>query len=159
MKKLTYLIVAAMLIVCSCSPEKKEETETVESSSSSSLLGEWRNLTLKVTMKAEVDSVLEVAEGQWEEVLKIQPIRTTFKEDGTYTSEYRSLEDQIMTTATGTWSVSGDELTMEERGVNTTYKFSIDGDIVTFSGQLDWDSDGEADDLYFGTQKRYTEGQ
>lgn len=161
MKTSSYLFLIAVFLIVSCttdtSKEKKIDESTIQTlpteEEKNSLLGEWSNLTLHVVMDTDPDSVLNITEGKWEEVLGIKPIRTTYNEDGTYVSIYENLEGQPFMTRTGAWSVSGDRLTMEERGVKTVYIFSVENDIATFSADLDWDEDGVLD-KYSGTQKR-----
>jgi hypothetical protein len=34
------------------------------------------------------------------------------------------------------------------------YKIFIDGDMAEFKSLLDWDSDGQVDDEYFGVQRK-----
>ncbi|ELR70791.1 hypothetical protein C900_03399 [Fulvivirga imtechensis AK7] len=153
----------ALVIICSCDPGKKEETtklpeneeEGTHYSLKMDMLGEWRNTSMKVKINADKgDSIINVPEGQWEERLKIKPIRTTFKEDGTYTSEYRDLEDVVIMTRTGTWSVKGDTLTMGEEGNTYSYATRIVGNEAVFEGYIDWDEDGQEDDLYWGKQQK-----
>ncbi|MEL7003297.1 MAG: hypothetical protein AAFN93_11265 [Bacteroidota bacterium] len=165
MKTLPLLLFISVMII-SCTPERGKEVQTDESNPTSSLvednqnalIGEWYNLTLNVVMDMDTDSVLTVAEGKWREVLGINPIKTTFKKDGTYVSIYEDLEGQPFMTRNGTWSIIGDSLTMEERGVATAYKFSIEDGIATFSADLDWNEDGIIDQ-YAGTQKRMSAQQ
>lgn len=164
MKKLTLFCTIAALTLA-CSSEKKEETTDVPEGAEPAvsdtryslkmdMLGEWRNLAMKVEINNEADSVLDVPEGKWEDVLKIKPIRTTFKEDGTYTSEYRDLDDVVIMTRTGTWSVKGDTLTMGEEGSTYSYVTKVSGNTAEFKGYIDWDEDGDADDLYWGKQQK-----
>lgn len=151
-------IVILLLLIFACTDTKKKETatETVpESNLQEAVVATWTNLTLNVTMPLAVgDSSITVEEGKWEEVLGIKPIVTTINEDGTFSSNYYTLEDELMMTSNGSWSVNNDSLTMIQNGVPTTYHLSIQDSIGTFTGYLDWDQDGKSDDLYIGTQKK-----
>ena len=162
MKNIAFTLFA-LGIICSCDSKKNEETtslpENEEAGTHYSLkmdmLGEWRNVSMKVKVNTDQDdSIIDVPAGKWEERLKIKPIRTTFKEDGTYTSEYRDMEDVVIMTRTGTWSVNGDTLTMGEEGNTYSYATKISGSTAEFEGYIDWDEDGQADDLYWGKQQK-----
>ena len=126
------------------------------------LIGSWYNLDLSVSInhESEVDSayLFEVPEGAWEATLNIKPIVTEFRADGSYRSEYRSLQDSLIRETEGMWEVSGDSLILVEDGTATMYHAKIDHQQVTFSGWLDWDQDGIVDDLYTGRQRRLEDG-
>jgi hypothetical protein len=136
--------------------EQKVPLEESKPSFSDQIVGEWRNIEIRVIIKTESgDSILNVPESKWEEILNIKPIITIFNEDGTFTSEYRTLADEVMMTSSGSWKVIGDSLQMIERGVPNYYLAEIENGVVKFTGYLDWDGDGENDDLYTGTQKKF----
>lgn len=134
-----------------CSSGADEKKTAQEDTAQPGIVGEWRNLSLIVRMP---DSTVNVPEGQWEAVLGIKPIRTTFNENGTFVSEYRTLEDSVFMTSNGSWEIEGDTLSMVERGTENKYFYSLDGDTVTFRGYLDWDQDGLPNDHYAGKQVR-----
>ncbi len=141
-----------LIIIIACSSGTEEKTVANEEVAQPGIIGEWRNLSLIVRMP---DSTVSVREGQWEAVLGIKPIRTTFNENGTFISEYRTLEDSVFMTSNGSWEIEGDTLSMVERGTENKYFYAIDNDTVTFRGYLDWDQDGLANDHYAGKQFRY----
>jgi len=100
---------------------------------------------------------MEADSSNWEQKLGIKPIRTHFKGDGTYYSEYLNLKDSVVRRPTGLWTLKGDSLTMtEQTPEKATYKFKlkIDKNIGTFSGTIDFEGDGKADDEYYGKQKK-----
>lgn len=149
-----YAVILIFLIVTACSSERKESVnndgEKIENKSKQ-LLGSWKNLSMIVRMP---DSMLNVTEGSWEKVLGIKPIVTTFSEDGSYISEYRTLEDSVFMTRTGAWLVENDSLTMIDGNTPNKYHFEVMGDTVVFTGYLDWDQDGTDNDHYAGKQIR-----
>ena len=156
-KILPVVLFFTLLVSCESKKEveSKEDSETMPSISEQ-LIGKWHNLEIKVIVKTDNgDSVVYVPQDKWEEILQIKPIVTAFNADSTFVSEYRSLDDQIIMTSTGTWSVEGDSLMMSERGSDNAYHTTLKNDTVSFSGYIDWDEDGEADDLYTGTQIRH----
>lgn len=120
------------------------------------VIGIWENTSLNVTMKLDngTDSTMRVPEGSWEEVLKIKPIITTYNANGTFKSEYFSLDNKPMGTEEGTWRMRNDSLVLNSLGYDNAYKVIFDGDKAQFVSLLDWDQDGKVDDLYSGWQKR-----
>jgi len=147
-----------LIVLSSCESNKigdvKESEEVL--GISEQLIGKWHNLAIKVVIQAEHgDSIALVPYEKWEEILKIKPIVTSFNDDSTFVSEYISLDGEVMMTATGTWFVKGDSLVMTERGRDNVYFTTLKYDTISFTGFIDWDEDGEADDLYTGTQIRH----
>jgi hypothetical protein len=133
---------------------------------SSELLGEWRNVSIRVTMNtannSDSTSVFMADESNWEQKLRMKPIRTFYKEDGTYYSEYRNLSDSLFHKASGTWTVHADTLILNQQAPNPEMyksKVAIKDGLGEFTIQLDWDSDGNEDDLYFGVQRKRTHGE
>lgn len=141
-----------LLIMFGCSGSEEKGTDVKEEATNQSIIGEWRNVSLIVRMP---DSTVNVPEGEWEAVLGIKPIRTTFNENGTFVSEYRTLEDSVFMTSNGTWLIEGDTLAMVERGIENKYHFYLDGETAIFRGYLDWDQDGQRNDHYAGKQLRF----
>lgn len=152
------------LILFSCNARNSEVGETQKSTLKEDLIGEWRNTSLNVTMHSahgvsDSVKVLEANESNWEAKVHIRPIQTFFEEDGTYRSDHFNLNDSLLFSAVGTWSVSNDTLIMKQTSPNVaTYRLKtiINNDEVTFSGKLDFDEDGAEDDDYFGTQKKFS---
>ncbi|HVU55518.1 MAG TPA: hypothetical protein VHD83_10705 [Puia sp.] len=119
------------------------------------LIGEWRNLYVRINIK---DKVMEADSSNWEARLQIKPIRTHFQADGSYYSEYRNLQDSIVRRPSGTWTLKGDSLTMSQlqpEHMQMTFQLHIEKDVATFTGLIDFDGDGKADNLYFGRQRKY----
>lgn len=135
-----------LLFIASCSSENLSEK----------LIGTWENTSLRIDIKLPDgrDSLMVAPEGSWESVLGIKPIVSTFKEDGTFTSEYFSLEGQPMGTESGNWEVRKDSLYLIYAGSDNAYKMVFEGDKVRFTGMIDWGQGGKADDLYDGWQIR-----
>lgn len=157
----TLFLAAVILTACSSRNSGPEATST--NALSDDLIGEWRNTYIKVTMNSvsgAPDSVMvmEADTANWEQVVRLKPIRTFFNEDGSYHSDHYGLNDSLLFSARGTWAVSNDTLTMDQTTPNVaTYKFktAINNDVVTFSGRLDFDEDGAEDDDYIGKQQKY----
>jgi hypothetical protein len=132
-----------------------------QNSLSKQLIGEWRNVYVKIniiTAKTGKTATMEADSSNWETRLGIKPIRTHFKGDDTYYSEYRSLKDSIIKMVSGTWSIKNDTLTMVQLKPNSSVlklHISIQHDHATYHGMIDFDGSGKLDDEYFGVQKRF----
>ncbi len=123
--------------------------------------GEWRNESMRVECATYRGSdstfVIDVPAGQWEAKMRMQPIRTTYKADGSYVSEYRTLSDSISLRRKGTWTANGKRLILRETEPDSreyVNEYSISGKRARFSSTLDFDSDGKTDDLYEGVQRK-----
>lgn len=116
-------------------------------------MGTWSNLSMKITY-LDMDSVYEVPKGQWEEMLNIQPIKTTYRSDSTFQSEYFKLDGAPLFTSTGEWYLRDDSLYLVSQGVVTAYKFTIENNVGRFVGILDWNEDGKRSELYDGRQQK-----
>lgn len=152
------LLAVSMCILLSCQPQnKKAEESTVHP-----LLGEWRNvdLTVEVDKKdGDPSRIFKVDEHTWEDSLQIRPIRTYFRGDGTFNSEHFNLNDSLILNPSGTWSTTNNIMTMITTNPfsdTTACEYTINGDVVAFGCWVDWDQDGEKDDWYLGTQKRFS---
>ncbi|RJE71573.1 hypothetical protein [Reichenbachiella sp. MSK19-1] len=145
-----------LILFTACTTDKKEQSQSSDLKIEQNLIGTWTNVSLLVTMKRleKQDSVLRANEGEWEQVLKIKPIETTFHADSTFESEYYTLDGQKMNTTYGQWWIQNDSLVMLTESGKTFYDFEYNGDRVRFRSTLDWDGDGIADDEYDGVQIR-----
>ncbi|MDZ4678825.1 MAG: hypothetical protein SH848_18105 [Saprospiraceae bacterium] len=161
-KPLRFILLAlsAIALVAGCSGNL-----TIAPGSSKPLdkrfIGEWRNESMRVEYATYRGSdstfVMEVPAGKWEAKMKMQPIRTTYKADGSYVSEYRTLTDSISLRRKGTWTANGKRLILRETEPDSreyVNDYSISGKRARFSSTLDFDSDGKNDDLYQGVQRK-----
>lgn len=157
MKRIFLFVCLFALTACGGSDEVQS------SSAAEDLIGEWRNVSLRIEMNGATGSpdslkVFEVQESEWESRMNIRPIRTFFKAGGTYNSLHLNLRDSVVYNPAGRWELRGDSLVMTDtfpqRGLKYTYHLKINGNIAEFRGIEDSDGDGQKDDLYFGTQRR-----
>lgn len=152
-------ILIILIAVVSC--QNTKENSSSQEEQLATLVGEWTNLTLHVEMdkkNGEPSSVFDVNEKTWEEQLQIRPIRTYFRGDGTFNSEHFNLQDSLVLNPSGSWTASEGKITMittKPFSDTTSCTYTIKGNVVTFGCWVDWDEDGEKDDWYLGTQKRY----
>jgi len=168
MKFFIYTLVFATLFV-SCKDSNNEQKNATDINTTKitlepeQLYGEWRNLSMRVTTayNTSKSKVEEYSEENWEQELKIKPIRTYYKPDGQYFSEYRDLDDVVIGTTSGTWLVKQDSVYLNQTQpdtLNATYHVQFhDKNIATFTAMLDWTRNGKTDDLYIGKQRRVGE--
>lgn len=157
--KLSFKILLFIIpVLVSCEAEEISENKELEKQ----LVGEWRNVSLKIKMNTfknrDTFRIFEVNENNWEAKMRIQPIRTFYRADGTYNSEHRNLKDSLIYNPAGRWAIQGDTIimmdTFPERALSYRYKIVIKNNIAEFTGLEDCDRDGNADDDYYGTQRR-----
>ncbi len=141
---------AFLLMACSTG-EMEKEKELI--GNSEALIGTWRNVSMTITYQ-DMDSVYNVPEGKWEEVLGIKPIITTYTRDSLFESKYYGLNDSLLFTSKGKWYFKGDSLFLESDGSTDAYNFSLQDQIGRFTSLLDWNGDGLKNELYDGFQKK-----
>ncbi|WP_160143753.1 hypothetical protein [Chryseolinea soli] len=154
MRALNVLVLLTLFVLSSCTSKETKSTLADD------LVGEWRNVYLNVTMPtvgSSDSSMTTVCDSSnWEAMLHIKPIHTFFNKDGTYRSEYYTLNDSLFRKSAGTWHVSNDTLIMNESdGVTYKLRTTIKNNLAEFDGMLDFDADGKADDHYVGRQRKH----
>ena len=156
-KNIVYLIAGlAVCFIVFMSASKNRQ-----GSLSSQLIGEWRNVYVKIIIHNKTKAgatTVEADSTNWEARLGIKPIRTQFMEDGTYYSEYRNKKDSLVRRPSGTWSITGDSLTMTQLKPDKSLlkvHVKIDNNHATFSGLIDFDGEGVWNDEYFGIQRKF----
>lgn len=98
-------VILLMLVLAGCTQGTKDKDEVKQNP----LIGEWRNLTIRVEMDkkhGEPTSIFEANEATWEEKVRIKPIRTYFREDNTFNSEHFNLKDSLVLNPEGTWTAT-----------------------------------------------------
>ncbi|MEQ8688119.1 MAG: hypothetical protein RIE86_22640, partial [Imperialibacter sp.] len=99
----SFVCLACLLASCTSQPDNYELIE-----------GEWRNVSLQLIQhtiaNSSADSTLTIKNGDWDSVLQMRPIRTTFNSDGTYMSRYYNLSDSLIFESGGHWHFIGDSL-------------------------------------------------
>lgn len=122
---------------------------------SQNIIGTWINTELKVDYEDKED--LLISEENWEEKLKIKPIRTTFYPNGKYRSIYRDINDSVVRKVEGRWEIEADSIYLIQMKPEISiekYAYKIEGNIIKFSAVMDFDQDGIVTDKYYGKQKR-----
>lgn len=118
------------------------------------LTGQWEinSFTVSVTTFGNQDSsfTLEIDPGQWPEKMSLQPERILFLMNHRFSSEAYNLDDELVYRRRGMWDLRGDTLLrlIEPKGIDDYRLRWLDADQVFIRGRLDWDRDGEIDDVY-----------
>lgn len=152
------LFISVLLGACSANdlPEVNQEL-------SRKLVGNWSNSVMKLDMKtyknADSATSFETNSENWEEKMKIRPIVTSFKTDGTYNSLHKNLRDSVIYNPAGKWMIVADSLHMMDTfpAVGPVYRYKLKfkaNNTIELTGQEDCDGDGKADDFYFSRQVR-----
>lgn len=122
----------------------------------SQLIGTWKTKSMIIQMNSfrngDSTAYFIVNEDIWEETMNIKPIITNLSKDGKYFSRYYDLQGKLMRETEGTWTVSQDSMIFIENGLRTAYHTYIQDSLARFRAIIDWDRDGESDDLYEGIQ-------
>ena len=148
-----------LLCLAGCgNPEKNDPAKTPVREK---LIGEWNNLSIKISMNSKNNSdsneLLEVDRPVWEQTLKIKPIRTFFRADSSWNAAHYNLKDSLVYNPSGKWWFENDKLIMMQYFPSpdtTAYDLDIKNDTATFEANVDWDRDGKKNDVYFGKQIR-----
>lgn len=124
------------------------------------LIGAWQNSRLEVEINSfggtDKDSTVLATKEDWEKVMKIKPIQTTFKNDSSWVSNYYNINGNLIFTSSGKWWTNDELLfmqTLEPKKEIIQYKYRVEGNTSFFIANVDWDSDGIPDDLYMGEQE------
>ncbi len=125
------------------------------------MVSKWQNLSISLT-SLDKDSVFEVPPGKWYKTLSVNRIVTTYYEDSTFKAAYFSLCGTPLFSTKDTGKVDSDSLLLTTTNdpkypddkVTTAYKITIHENVGAFEGLIDWDEDGNNNELYLGKQER-----
>ena len=159
MKNILHLVICLAICFIAFASVSKNKF-SVNNSLTSQLIGEWRNVYVKIIIhnKTKPVSTMEADSTNWEARLGIKPIRTHFMEDGSYYSEYRNSKDSLVRRPSGVWAIKDDSLTMTQLKPDKSVlkvHVKIENDHATFSGMIDFDGEGIWNDEYLGIQKKF----
>ena len=156
MRILTFFSCILLMVSCSSSDQnnvREQAKNTVDSllviaNYPKEIVGDWLSNSLKIDVNADSAYQIYVAKGEWETKLRHRPIKTTFRANNTYQIDYLNLQDSIFEKRRGVWNVFGDTLLLIES--ESTYKYSIKmrRNHLQYQAFIDWDEDGEEDDVY-----------
>lgn len=155
------ILFSLLVFLVACQPNSdKQDAASAKRSVKEAMPGVWETISIRVEINSafgnpDSTTVFEVEEELWEQKLGVKPIRTYYELDHKYRSEYRAAgNDTLVNMNKGLWNVVGDTLMLIEPTVSYTYHVKLlENGTGEFRSLLDWDSDGEADDLYIGLQR------
>lgn len=153
-RKVFSLLGILILIAC------QSKQQNVSDSKAHPLVGKWSNMSIRLEMNrkhGEPTSIYEVDSARWEEELKIRFIETSFNSDETFSSPHFNLRDSLILDQKGNWTADDNEIVMITTtpfADTTACKFVVIEGVAKFECWVDWDQDGEKDDLYKGQQRK-----
>jgi hypothetical protein len=157
MKRIFIFLIAFSFFSCGENDNAGVQTTALDKQ----LTGEWNNLSIHVEIQSknntDSNEIFAVDRPQWEERLKIKPIRTFFRADSTWNSAHYNLNDSLVYNPSGRWWLEGNRLVMMQQLPSpdtTSYSLVIQNDTASFECVLDWDMDGKKDDRYSGKQQK-----
>lgn len=128
---------------------------------SNTMVGYWetQEMTIYIQTKDGTDEndTLVATKDNFLEQTGVKTARGHYLDDGTFTDEYYNGDDSLFSTSEGTWSLMGDTLINTYDDTTAPYQYVVsfpDESTCHLSGWLDWDHDGERDDLMVGVSKR-----
>lgn len=148
------LVLGLLIFVISC----KSEDQTIKNSASSvpesSLQGIWENVEIKIEVKDDSSYLFIVEEDDWQNILQIRPTQSYFYPDQTFRQVFIGLDNSILDTKKGTWLLNQDTLTISLPEDTLQYSVRLQKGMLLMRGQVDWNSDGQKNDIYFGKQRQ-----
>lgn len=159
---LLHVIVCSCLpALCACSSGGSHAPGTLEAA----LPGAWDTDSLRVVVhtRKNTDATHIFAAGphSWRQKMKMQRIRLQFKKNGTYRAPHWNLEGKVFFEPSGTWSVAGDTLVLQQSAPVKqlyTHLLVLRGDTAFVRCRLDFDQDGQEDDEYFSVLVKHQDG-
>jgi len=155
MKKIAFLQILLCLIWAAC------QNNSTKKLNNENIAGTWSNTLMKMKFESykntTKDSTLIVTKDNWVEILKIQPIKTTFEINGTYKSEYFGSDGKFLQAVSGKYWFQNDSVVLKQllpKEDFNAYKTKIWGNSISFETNIDFDSDGKKDDYYYGEQEK-----
>lgn len=127
------------------------------------LTGRWDSVRLYVELRtangSDSTAVTDADPSNYEEVVGLRTATAYFESDGTYREEYIALDGSVAYETSGYWLTKGDTIVVAqyEPLLNQAvyrYHYTLDGDEAHFESVMDYDGDGEEDDIFRGTSVR-----
>lgn len=152
------LLVSVISVACQQESNSKQTNEESSLQLRTALPGTWEAVSIRVDIPSvdstEIDSVFVVSEEYWVQKFSIKPVLTVFQPDNKFRQEFRNSQDSLLNEVKGIWNVFGDTLMLIEPNATYTYLVNMGKGIATFNATVDWDGDGQEDDLYQGVHRK-----
>lgn len=158
-------ILAFVFLGFACQNEPTtEEGATAEQAADlqSTLQGTWQTVQINVAVNSAdgLDSFRseQLSEGLWEREFNMQPPVYYFQPDQKFRRLHRTTAGEVASESRGIWNTFGDTLMLIEEEATYQYIVKYGNGRATFRTVLDWDDDGEADDVFQSLQRQISAG-
>lgn len=148
------IVLGLLIFVISCKSEIQPTKSSASPIQASNLQGIWENVEIKVEVKNDSSYLFIVEEDDWQNILQIRPTQSYFYPDQTYRQVFIGLDNSILDTKKGSWLLNQDTLTITLPEDTLKYSVRLQKGMLLMRGQVDWNSDGQKNDIYFGKQRQ-----
>lgn len=148
------LLLVLALFTFSCgADEPRQKSEPAAIPFEEALPGTWETIEVEAycpTFEGRDTSItLLIKEADWARKYGSKPARTLYTPDGKLKRTYYNVRGQATDATNGLWKTVGeDSLFIIEPNTTLSYKHELKGSLLTLTGKVDWDYDGEQDDDY-----------
>ncbi|MCG8326563.1 MAG: hypothetical protein MI974_02700 [Chitinophagales bacterium] len=154
-----YFILPVLLLGCQAESDKSIQKPDLQKE----LPGTWEAVSVNVQINSAMGNpdstaTFVIEENEWLERLAVKPVRTYYLTDNKYRQEFKSPYDTLISVNRGMWNAFGDTLMMIEPTVTYQYTVELENGLIEFNSVLDWDGDGEEDDLYKAVHRKISIG-
>ncbi len=149
-----FTLLALLTLLFACENNENPSSEAGNPLLSDQLLGTWENTDVVVEMPTylggDTTATDQISENDWIQRYGAQPTRTVYTEDHKFVRLHRLAGGAETNRTNGLWNENGDTLIIIEPNETTHYHAAFNGNRLTLTGKVDWDQDGERDDVYRG---------
>ncbi|MEZ4686802.1 MAG: hypothetical protein R3B47_12265 [Bacteroidia bacterium] len=168
-----YILCIPLLLLAACGSSPGAESKTgpafelpagplVDDALTNTIIGTWESHSLSITMPTHGGSdstfFLRITPENWQAEMGTRPIKTWFLANGEYYAEYYDLQGNLINRPRGYWGVDGNILMYDEQEPAQNRFFQevlyLEKDLFQFSFTMDYDGDGEADDIAVGVSRK-----
>lgn len=153
-KYLALIAVSIMVMGCQSLQEDNDSILT-GNTLANQMAGQWTTIELHIEAKSwgnsDKDSTFTIHQSQFNTSFGFAKNKGVYKLDGTFEEEFISDVDTVLSKVSGNWDAKGDTVYVQQMYPNISenhYHFELKGDTGYFTGYLDWDRDGKADDYF-----------
>ncbi|SEQ52780.1 hypothetical protein SAMN05444359_11181 [Neolewinella agarilytica] len=142
-----------LLFACENASTDTDSEKIAKPDLSQDILGTWETIEIEVHSPTYqgVDTTVHqtIREGDWGKYFGVRPAQTVFTPDGKLVRTHRMKNGKVADIVNGLWKIQGtDSLLVIEPNKTLYYKHELENNLLTLTGIVDWDFDGEEDDDY-----------
>jgi len=153
--RISALFSFCLVFLFSCGDNVSDTVSEIETTPglSAAILGTWETIEIEVHSPTYqgVDTTVHqtIREGDWGKYYGVKPAQTVFSADGKLIRTHRMKNGKVADIVNGLWKIQGtDSLLVIEPNKTLYYKHTLENNLLTLTGIVDWDFDGEEDDDY-----------